>query len=403
MLTKQRGETSAAGRGPFGVSAEQPFRGDIQGLRAIAVLLVIADHAGIPGFSGGFIGVDIFFVISGYVITQLVLREAGKGIRTGLSDFYARRVRRIVPAATATLVGTVLVAWAVLGTRFNPNLPGDVRWASLFTANFRLIETGSNYFVPGIFPSLITQFWSLAVEEQFYLFFPLIVFLVARFAPPARRVAVLGVTIAVAIALSAWWSVAISASQPATAYYTPLTRFWELGFGCLIATLTVRRPARTARSEWIAAVVAVALIIAALVELNPTSVYPGALAWLPCAGAGLLVWAGIGGVRNPVTRLLATRPLGYIGDISYSLYLAHYVWLVLPEQLASPLTSWPWRLLELAGTFVTAALSYHFLENPIRRSRRLAGDRVAVFLLLCVCVATTWTASIIVGHFVQLT
>ena len=186
-----------------------------------------------------------------------------------------------------------------------------------------------------------------------------------------------------------------------------MTRFWELGFGCLIATLTVRRPARTARSERIAAVVAVvvavALIIAALVELNPTSVYPGALAWLPCAGAGLLVWAGIGGVRNPVTRLLATRPLGYIGDISYSLYLAHYVWLVLPEQLASPLTSWPWRLLELAGTFVTAALSYHFLENPIRRSRRLAGDRVAVFLLLCVCVATTWTASIIVGHFVQLT
>jgi peptidoglycan/LPS O-acetylase OafA/YrhL len=132
-------------------------------------------------------------------------------------------------------------------------------------------------------------------------------------------------------------------------------------------------------------------------------VYPGALAWLPCAGAGLLVWAGIGGVRNPVTRLLATRPLGYIGNISYSLYLAHYVWLVLPEQLASPLTSWPWRVLELAGTFVTAALSYHFLENPIRRSRRLAGDRVAVLLLLCVCVAMSWTASIIVGHFVQLT
>ena len=168
---------------PFGVASEQEFRPDIQGLRALAVLLVIADHAGIPGFPGGYIGVDLFFVVSGFVITQLVLREARKGIGIGLRDFYARRVRRIVPAATATLVATVLISWATLGTRFNPQLPADVRWASLFAGNLRLIETGSNYFVPGIFPSLITQFWSLGVEEQFYLCFPLVVFLIARFAP----------------------------------------------------------------------------------------------------------------------------------------------------------------------------------------------------------------------------
>ncbi len=402
MLTEQRSETSATGRGPYGVGAEQTFRPDIQGLRALAVLLVIADHANIPGFSGGYIGVDLFFVISGYVITQLVLREAGKGVRTGLSDFYSRRVRRIVPAATATLVGTILVAWASLGSRLNPNLPGDVRWASLFSANFRLIETGSNYFVPGIFPSLITQFWSLGVEEQFYLFFPLIVFVIARFAPPARRVTMLIATLSVAIALSAWWSINISATEAVTAYYSPLTRFWELGLGCLIATLTIRRPTRTARSELIAAVIAVGLILVALVELNARSIYPGANAWLPCAAAALLVWAGIGGQRNPMTRLLSMRPLGYIGDLSYSLYLVHYVWLQLPAQLATPLTSWPWRILELAGTFVTAVLSYHFLENPIRHSRRLAGDRVAVFLLLCVFVATSWTASLVVAHFAHL-
>jgi peptidoglycan/LPS O-acetylase OafA/YrhL len=402
VLTEQRGEAPAAGRGPFGVGAEQTFRRDIQGLRAIAVLLVIADHAGISGFSGGYIGVDFFFVISGYVITQLVLREAGKGIRTGLSDFYARRVRRIVPAATATLVGTILVAWTTLGTRLNPNLPGDVRWASLFSANFRLIETGSNYFVPGIYPSLITQFWSLGVEEQFYLFFPLIVFLVARYAPPARRVAVLAGTLTVAVALSAWWSIQITAGEPTTAYYSPLTRFWELGLGCLLATLTIRRPTRTARSERLAVVVGVALIVIGLVELNARSVYPGTLAWLPCGAAALLVWAGVGGQRNPVTRLLSTRPLGYIGDLSYSLYLVHYVWLELPAQLSSPLTSWPWRVLEVAGTFGTAALSYHFLENPIRRSKRLSGDRVAVLLVLCVCVATSWTASLVVARLAHL-
>lgn len=399
MQTTERTNATTAPVGPFGVGAEQTFRPDIQGLRALAVLLVIADHAGIAGFEGGYIGVDLFFVISGYVITQLVLREAGKGIRVGLSDFYSRRVRRIVPAATLTLVATVFVAWATLGTRLNPNLPGDVRWASLFSANFRLIETGSNYFVPGIFPSLITQFWSLAVEEQFYLFFPLIVFLVARYAPSHQRIAILRAVLAVAVVTSAIWSIAISATETTTAYYSPLTRFWELGVGCLVATLTVDRPTRTARSEKLACGVAVVLIVIALIELNARSIYPGSFAWLPCGAAALLVWAGVGGARNPVTRVLSMRPLGYIGDLSYSLYLVHYVWVELPAQLTTPLTTWPWRILELAGTFASAALSYHLLENPIRRSRRLAGDRVAVFLVLCVCVAASWTASLIVARF----
>jgi peptidoglycan/LPS O-acetylase OafA/YrhL len=399
VLAKERDRTSTPGEGPFGVEAEQPFRRDVQGLRAVAVLLVIADHAGIRGFEGGFVGVDVFFVVSGYVITQLVLREARKGIRTGLADFYSRRVRRIVPAATVTLIGTVLIAWAVLGPVINPHLTGDVRWASLFSANFRLIETGSNYFVPGIYPSLITQFWSLGVEEQFYLCFPLVVFLIARFAPPTRRRAILAITLVLAIASSAWWSVHISASDPTAAYYSPFTRFWELGLGCLLATATVHRPIRTRLSEQLAVAAAVALLVASLIELNPTSVYPGAKAWLPCAATALLIWAGIGGRRNPVTWVLSTRPLGYIGDLSYSLYLAHYMWLELPAQLAIPLTSWPWRVLELGGTFVSAALSYHLLENPIRRSRRLAADRVSAALLLCVCIAASWTASIIVDHF----
>jgi peptidoglycan/LPS O-acetylase OafA/YrhL len=397
-----RGPAPAAGVGPYRVTSRQPFRPDVQGIRALAVLLVIADHAAIPGFSGGYIGVDMFFVVSGYVITQLLLREAGKGVASGLGDFYSRRVRRIVPAATATLVASVLIGWATLGTRLSPQLPGDVRWASLFVANFRFIETGSNYFVPGVFPSLITQFWSLGVEEQFYLCFPLVVLLVARFAPAPRRLPYLRATLVGAIALSAWWSVHLSSLDPTPAYYSPLTRFWELGLGCLLATFTVRRPTRTPRSERIAVTLAVALLVAALITLGPTSVYPGALAWLPCGSAALLIWAGIGGQRNPVTRVLATRPLGYLGDISYSLYLVHYLWVELPGQLSPPLTSWRWRVLELCGTFATAVLSYHLLENPIRRSRRLAGDRVAVALLVCVCIACTWTASVVVDRLAHL-
>ena len=382
-------------------TAREPFRGDIQGLRALAVLLVIGNHAGIAGFGGGYIGVDVFFVISGYVITQLLLREVPKGVRLGLADFYSRRIRRIVPAATATLVLTFVAAEILLGSHMNPNLPGDVRWASVFGANFRLISTGSNYFVPGIHPSLITQFWSLAVEEQFYLVFPLVVFLIARHVGPQRRLRVLSLTITAGIILSAIWSAHISAAHPTVAYYSPFTRFWELGLGCLLATLTTRRPVRTVRSDRLAVGLGVILLVVALVDLNSRSVYPGSLAWLPCGAAALLIWAGAAGPRTPVSRILSIRPLRYIGDISYSLYLAHYAWLMLPQQLPTPLTGFWWRLLELAGTAATAIASYHLLENPIRHSRRLAADRVAIALVLCVCVAACGATAIVGARMVK--
>ncbi len=389
---------SVFGRGFPVEGANQPFRRDIQSLRGVAVLLVIANHAGLVGFAGGYIGVDMFFVISGYVITQLLMREAGKTIRVGLSDFYTRRIRRIVPAATVTLMATMFVAWATLGTRLNPHLPGDIQWASLFSANFRLIATGSNYFVPGTSPSLITQFWSLAVEEQFYLIFPLAIFLIVRYAAPERRLVTLRVFLIVGIALSAWWSIHLSQADPTPAYYSPFTRFWELGLGCLLATISVVRPIRTRRSENLANALGILLILFALIRLNSSSIYPGAWAWLPCIGTALIIWAGVAGERTRATRLLSHRTLGYIGDISYSLYLLHYLWLKLPEQLSSPLTGWQWRTIEIAGTFICAIASYHLIENPIRRSQALARDRLAVVLLLLVCIASSWTTAIVVGH-----
>jgi len=402
QIVKTKTHLAARGQTQSSTSGRESFRRDIQGLRAIAVILVIGNHAGIPGFAGGYIGVDVFFVISGYVITNLLLRETAKGLRVGLADFYSRRIRRIVPAATATLIATMLIAEIMLGPRMNPQLPGDVRWASLFAANIRLITTGSNYFVPGISPSLITQFWSLAVEEQFYLFFPIVIFLGARYVKMERRCAVLSIAIAMGIALSAWWSVQISAGEPTAAYYSPFTRFWELGLGCLMATLTTGQATRTVRSEQIAVFLGVGLLATALVELNSSSIYPGSLAWLPCASAAVFIWAGVTGPRTVLGKLLSNRALGYVGDISYSLYLMHYVWLKLPGQLATPLTGWTWRTVEIAGTVVSAALSYHLLENPIRRSRRLANDRIATALLLCVCIATSWTVSIGVARLAHL-
>ena len=397
QATRATGRPRPAPPGPAGrPAAEQSRRSDIQGLRAVAVILVIANHAGMPGFRGGYVGVDVFFVISGYVITRLLLRETSKGVRAGLTDFYCRRIRRIVPAATATLVATTVVAGLLLGPLAGTRLPGDVRWASLFAADFRLITTGSNYFVPGLRPSLITHFWSLAVEEQFYLLFPLAVFMVARLARPRHRRLALTVTLSVAVAGSAWWSFLTSATDPVSAYYSPLTRFWELGLGCLLAVVVAHRGRQRAVLSGTAAALGAALVLAAVMELNASSVYPGWRAWLPCAGTALILWAGGGESRPAVTRVLSVRPLRYLGDLSYSLYLVHFAWLNLPLQLAHPLTGPLWRVAEIAGLLVTAMCSYHLLENPIRRSRRLAADRGATLLALAVCLATSWTVTLLV-------
>jgi peptidoglycan/LPS O-acetylase OafA/YrhL len=378
-------------------SSQNERRPDIQGLRAVAVVLVVADHAGAPGFSGGFVGVDVFFVISGYVITQLLLREAPKGARRGLADFYTRRIRRIVPAATATLVVTMVAAALLLGARMNPMLPGDVRWASLFAANFRLISTGSNYFVPGVHPSLVTHFWSLAVEEQFYIVWPVVVFSIARFVDPRSLHRALAVTLTAGVAVSAWWSIHLSAVNPVTAYYSPFTRFWELGLGCLLATVARTRPNQSVWLKRLAAGLGVALLVGALTTLNSASVYPGWRAWLPCVATAALIWAGADRDRTVASRLLSTRPLGYVGDISYSLYLFHFPLLELAKEAPSWLSSVDWRLLAIGGTVVCAICSYHRLENPIRRSRMLDADRIAVALLLAACIAATWTATIVVG------
>jgi peptidoglycan/LPS O-acetylase OafA/YrhL len=157
------------------------------------------------------------------------------------------------------------------------------------------------------------------------------------------------------------------------------------------------RPIRFAWLERLAAGLGVALLVVALTPLNSTSVYPGWLAWLPCAGTAALLWAGVGGGRTVASRLLSTRPLGYVGDISYSLYLLHFPLLELAKEAPSLLSSVDWRLLAISGTVAGAICSYHLLENPIRRSRKLAADRVAVALLLALCVAASWTATIVVG------
>ena len=377
------------------------FRPDIQGLRAVAVILVILAHASVPGFEGGFIGVDVFFVISGYVITNLLQRQPPRNVRANLATFYARRIRRIVPAATLTLVSTVIAAYYLLGVNFNRQLLGDVRWASLFSANFRLIHTGSNYFIPGIAPSLVTHFWSLAVEEQFYLFFPLVVFSLTWLVLSPSRVRPLLTFLVTAIAASAWWSYHLTSINPTTAYYSPFTRFWEIALGALVALIPVAWAKRAPRFNAVLGLLAGIALGFAVWRIDTQSVYPGVLAWWPCATAAVLLWSGQASASWGPATWLAWRPARYVGDISYSLYLWHFVWLMLPLQMMHPPTS-PWaREIEIAGAVLCAVISFHVLENPIRHSKRFERDRVAVLLLLLFCVALSWDATFFVGHLAR--
>jgi peptidoglycan/LPS O-acetylase OafA/YrhL len=376
----------------------QRFRPDIQGLRAIAVILVILDHARVPGLEGGYIGVDVFFVISGFVITNLLRRQPGDNVRGNLVYFYGRRIRRIVPAATLVLVTTVVASYFLLGVNFNRQLFGDVRWASLFSMNFRLINTGSNYFIPGIFPSLVTHYWSLAVEEQFYLIFPLVVFSLTLMTPLRRRAGALGSLLVVAIVASAWWSWHLTPISPTAAYYSPFTRFWEIALGGLVTLLPGAWAKRAPVFNALLGTVAFVGLGLAVWKLNAQSVYPGVLAWWPCATAAVLLWSGQESATGGPASWLAWRPLRYIGDISYGLYLWHYVWLLLPLQMVHPPTSQWARPIEVAGAFVCAVLSYHVLENPIRRSKRLDRDGIAVVLLLLLCVGLSWDSTLLVGH-----
>ena len=374
------------------------FRRDIQGLRAVAVVLVILVHAAVPGLEGGYVGVDIFFVISGFVITGLLLRQPPRSIRRNLGYFYARRIRRIVPAATLTLVATVLAAYFLLGVNFESQLLVDVRWTALFAANFRFINTGSNYFVPGVAPSLLTHFWSLAVEEQFYLFYPLVVFSFTWLTPRKQRAFALAGFLIVAIAASAWWSYHLTPINPVAAYYSPFTRFWELAIGGLVAVVPASWARRSRRVDSVVAVLAVVALGAAVWRLNANSVFPGVLAWWPCGACALLLWTGEASVKGAPASWLSWRPLCYIGDLSYSLYLWHYPWLMLPLQRVHPISSPLARVVEVAGATACAVVSYHFLENPIRHSRRLGHDGWAAALLLLICIALSWDATLVIGR-----
>lgn len=374
--------------------ASKQYRPDIQGLRGLAIMLVVLLHAGITGFEGGFVGVEMFFVLSGYVVTESLLRTPKDRFFANLGEFYKKRVMRIVPTATLVILVTVFAAYFLLGPAFNDDLLKDATWSSFFAENFRQIETGANYFIAGLDKSLLNHFWYLGIEQQYYLVFPVVFFALYKY----TNRAVLASFLVVSIIASSWYCVFLTSADATSAYYSPYTRVWEISLGALIALI----PARVALSSprilnTLVALVGLGLVAYSAATFTSRNPYPGALAWVPAIGTAMLLWANENSHRFASASWLSWRPLRYLGDISYTLYLWHFVWLTLPSQLPEPLIGWWWLPIELLGGLACAIASHHLIEQKLRNAQRFK-DPLAVVVFLLITWVLVWDATLLIGY-----
>jgi peptidoglycan/LPS O-acetylase OafA/YrhL len=352
-----------------------PYRGDIQGLRAVAVVLVLLSHTGLAFLPGGFVGVDVFFVISGFLITRLLVTEWERTGRISLTGFYARRAKRLLPAAGLVLAVSMLLTLFFLPKTRWAETGWDVVASGLYAMNWRLAEQAVDYLATGDAPSILQHYWSLAVEEQFYLVWPLLLIAVGwtvrRFrGRNAGRPRVLLLVLALIAVPSFAWSVHLTVSDPARAYFVSTTRIWELALGGALALLghhLARLPRRAAAGLGWAGLGA---IVAAAFWITPAMAFPGYLALVPTLGAAAVIAAGTAGPAGP-ERLLDRRPMRAVGALSYSLYLWHWPLLITAEARFGELSVTA-GLAVVLFSVLPAVATYHFLENPVRRSKRLA-------------------------------
>ena len=354
-------------------------RPDIQGLRAVAVLVVVAFHAGLP-LRGGFVGVDIFFVISGFVITALILRQLGQGT-FGFATFYVRRAKRLLPAL-ALMTAVVLIAALLFQSPLGPlQTTGKTGIGTmLLVANVVIVRTVGGYFDAAAETNPLLHTWSLSVEEQFYLGFPLLIWLAAKHSRKAISLVVVVLTVvsfAYSVGLSYGFTPLGLTSQPqAWAFYMSFTRAWEFGVGALLSIWAVK--VRTARAGNVVGWAGLALIAVSVLWIDGSMPFPGVVAVLPVVGTALLLIAGTQ-PEHPMSRMLATTPMVRIGDWSYSIYLWHWPVIL----FATMLWPSPWTpVIAAAVSFVPAILSYHLIEEPIRRlpidrPRRIGAVAVA--------------------------
>lgn len=384
------------------------IRLDIQGLRALAVLSVVADHL-FKWPTGGFVGVDVFFVISGFLISGILLRSYEKQGRISFADFYRKRARRILPAALLVLAVTIAAVWALFPRGHAKEVSWDGLFALIFGANWRFVIAGTDYMQAAGPVSPLQHFWSLAVEEQFYVAWPLIIvgvlgLLVHRMGWDfARARRVLTLSMVVIVAGSFLISVAQTASAPTIAYFSTTSRVWELGTGALLALMVPVLQRIPAAARPVLGYAGLGGIIASLFVITSETPFPAPGAALPVAATAMVIASGTGG--SNFLYPLMNRVAVYVGDISYSLYLWHFPIIIVGAALL-PRTRRAVDLIFLAAMFAISAASYHLVEDKVRKSswlepgwrrrQRQPVDRrvklVAVGVLALLIFATTAAA-----------
>ena len=356
-------------------------RRDIQGLRALAVLIVLVFHFWPKRLTGGYVGVDVFFVISGFLISSHLLRSPPVTPRL-LAGFWARRVRRLLPAASLVLLVTLLASLAWLPSTQIPTAARETVASALSVENWALAATATDYLAQESAASPLQHYWSLSVEEQFYVLWPLLIALLFFLGRRSRPVAWAGAGLVVVTAVSLAASVLLTRSNPPAAYFVTHTRVWELGLGSLLALAVhlgwrLRHPAVRAALGWLG----LGMIAWAAVTFDSSTPFPGTAALLPTLGAVLVIAAATDGVRGSPQSLLGWRPSQRLGDISYSVYLWHWpVVVIAPFALGGPL-HWVQKLVLIAAVLVAATLTKTFVEDPARRSRLLVTSTPRSFAL----------------------
>lgn len=360
------------------------YRPEIDGLRAIAVGSVIGYHAFPSLIKGGFIGVDVFFVISGFLISSIIFESLAQG-RFSFADFYARRILRIFPALVLVLSFCIAFGWvALLGDEYK-QLGKHITGGASFVSNF-IFWDEAGYFDNAAETKPLLHLWSLGIEEQFYLVWPLVLWATYK----ARR-SPLGVTLAVA-ALSFYLNIETARVDPAADFYAPQTRFWELMVGGVVSWLTYKQQNSlqvrlcTERVQSAASVFAAGLLVLGYCTINKHDVYPAAWAAIPVVASGTIIAAGPDAWLN--RYVLSSRVLVWIGLISYPLYLWHWVLLSFARIVESGVPSLEIRIGAVCLSILLAYLTYKYIEQPIRRTSRIRS-MVLLLTVLMTCIGAS--------------
>lgn len=340
--------------------AASVYRADIDGLRAIAVLSVVGFHAFPRELTGGFVGVDIFFVISGYLITSIILGNLVKNDRFSIFEFYSRRIRRIFPALVLVMTSSLVIGWFTLLTAEYAQLGKHIAGGATFLSNFVLWKE-SGYFDNVAETKPMLHLWSLAIEEQFYIFWPLILTVMWRL-----KRNVLGITFAILI-LSFGANLYLIFRNPSAAFYFPVPRFWELMLGGTLAYISLHRPTLLGRHQEMQSVLGLALVAFSLLWIDNKLSFPSWWALAPTIGAMLLISAG---KETWINRtLLSNSLMVFVGLISYPIYLWHWIFLSFPKILTPSLEP-----SVTAGavviSFLLGWMTYQYVERPIRTNKR---------------------------------